>query len=877
MTEDTQSNAPPTAGSAAQRRVMLAWLALAWERLWARLWIVAVLLGVAAIVVLIDVLPSLHWAVHIFIVIAAAVGVGAVAWRRLSDFTWPTRGEARARLETTSPVTHRPLTTVEDTLVAGASAIQEWMWRMHQARARDDLDRLRVKGPAPGVAGRDRFALRAAVILALFVAVLGGWSDLTKRVSRGILPSFGGDTSHVGIKLWITPPAYTNLSPTYVELPTPEGAKQPDVLNIPEGSKALAIITGTPSDTALAFDAAVVPLQKLADETQRGEVDVKPAKRVEIRQGTRVLAGWPAKWIEDKPPQIALPTPPSEASRWKLRIDYKAADDYGIESVTGRMSKAGEGAGEPFDFPVDLPPGAGLDFAQSAQVDLAAHPLAGQKVILQLIVKDYAGKTGTSAKVEAQLPERVFVHPVAKELVKWRKELMAKPKETASQALEAVTRILQHPESFGGEPLVHLTLATTKYRLANEPAADAGKTPADLMWHAAVRIEDGSLVSAERRLADAEQALKEAIERGAPPEEIKRRLAELKQAAAEYAKAKGAKDPKNSFAQSDKSMSDLEKAMDQVRQMSEMGATDAAKEAMQALRDQLEKMRDGGDKQADASKNPDVKKSEELLKEMRELTKKQSDLMNESFDKARKQAQSNKQDGDNQKQASKGGDDKTKQGKGDKQVESKGSDAGIAKAGDPKGDASMLGATGAASNQGDFSGNGEPTPGSPESKEAAASAAKEEALRKKFKEIMDKLEQMGVEKPENTNETEHAMEDARDSVRAAQWKEGAEGMSKAVSKLTQSMAEAEEKLMQQLLDKGLGGIMRSATPGQLRYSPLGSADGRHGEKIIVPTDPDKQGMSQRVRVILDEIRKRAADRTRPEEEQDYLQRLKKQF
>jgi len=36
-------------------------------------------------------------------------------------------------------------------------------------------------------------------------------------------------------------------------------------------------------------------------------------------------------------------------------------------------------------------------------------------------------------------------------------------------------------------------------------------------------------------------------------------------------------------------------------------------------------------------------------------------------------------------------------------------------------------------------------------------------------------------------------------------------------------------------------------------------------------------MAQRVRVILDEIRKRAADRTRPESEQDYLRRLKKQF
>jgi hypothetical protein len=36
-------------------------------------------------------------------------------------------------------------------------------------------------------------------------------------------------------------------------------------------------------------------------------------------------------------------------------------------------------------------------------------------------------------------------------------------------------------------------------------------------------------------------------------------------------------------------------------------------------------------------------------------------------------------------------------------------------------------------------------------------------------------------------------------------------------------------------------------------------------------------MAERVRVILEEIRNRASDRTRPAAEQDYLRRLMKQF
>ena len=83
--------------------------------------------------------------------------------------------------------------------------------------------------------------------------------------------------------------------------------------------------------------------------------------------------------------------------------------------------------------------------------------------------------------------------------------------------------------------------------------------------------------------------------------------------------------------------------------------------------------------------------------------------------------------------------------------------------------------------------------------------------------------------------------------------------------------------MQKLLEKGLGGRL---TPQQaaIRYSPLGARDGRRGgEQVQIPTAPDTEGMAQRVRVILDEIRKRSSDLTRPEAEQDYLRRLKKQF
>ena len=811
-TENTEQNTPPSApevappGAAVQRRLVLAWLALSWERLWSRLWVVGVLFGVFAIVLLTDVLPSLHWVAHMLAILAAAAGTGYLAWRRLRGFAWPTRDEARARLETTSPVMHRPLTTVEDTLVSGANAIQEWMWRLHQARAREDLDRLRVKGPSPGVAARDRFALRAAVVLALFVAVIGGWSDMSNRMWRGVLPMLGGDASNISVKLWITPPAYTNLSPIYVETPLPAGTKPLTTIDIPVGSKALTIVTGTGRDTVLKLDDTTTPLEKLADESERLEMDLKPAKRLEVRQAGRMLAGWDIKTVYDAYPTVAMTQEPSEATRWHFRIDYLVRDDYGVDSVKAVITREDEPGS--LEFPLNMPAGAGNIFTHFSVHDLTSSLWAGERVVVQLVAVDHAGNSSKSEEIEARLPLRTFNNPVAKELVKWRKGIATTPDETIPPALESVTRILQHPEGFGGEPLVHLTLATAKYRMANEPHADASQSVPDLLWHAAVRIEDGNLVNAEQRLAAAEKALREAVERGATPEEIKQKLAELKDAISEYGKALAEKNPdsKSATSKSDKKNSDaaLDEAMDDVSKMSEMGAADAAKQALANLQEQLDAMREGSKKQD--PNDPEVKKAQELMNQMNEAAEEQANLMNDSFDKSK--------------------DGKTNADK---------KDAG------------------------------------------KAAAEKQEAVKKKLDDVKDKLEEMTGESPDAMDDASQNMADAIDQLSQGQWKDAAGSQSKAADKLQQGISEAEDKLLQALMDKGLGGMI-DKSPGMAKYSQLGTRDERRGgEKVNLPTGPDSAGMAQRVRVILDEIRKRSSDLTRPESEQDYLRRLKKQF
>ena len=814
-TENTQENTPQNApegtppGAAVQRRLVLAWLALSWERIWSRLWVVGVLFGLFAIVVLTDVLPTLHWALHALVILAAACGTGYLVWSRLKGFTWPTRGEARARLETTSPVMHRPLTTVEDTLVAGATAIQEWMWRLHQARAREDLDRLRVKGPAPGVAARDRFALRAAVVLALFVAIIGGWKDMSSRLQRGVLPMLGGDTSRIATKLWVTPPAYTNLSPIYVETPLPEGAAPAVALEIPEGSKVLAMVTGTTRDSSLKLDDATTPLEKLADETERVEIDIKPTKRIELRQSTRLLAGWDVTYIRDKTPSVVITDDPVEVARWHLRIPYMVRDDYGADSVKGRITK--EGDPKVYEFPIDMPPGAANIFTFSSLHDLTSNLWAGERVKLSVLATDHAGHVGQSEDTSVTLPERVFNNPVAKELVKWRKGIAYTPDQTIPPALESVTKILQNPKSFGSEMLVQLTLITAKYRMANEPHAEAAESVPDLLWHAAVRIEDGNLVNAEQRVADAEKALKEAVERGATPEEIKRLLKELKEAVAGYGQALAEKSGTDKMSSSkapkgeaDTMDADLDEAMDKVEKLSDMGAEEAAKQALADLQEKLQAMREGaGKKNAD---DADVQKVMALMDQMDDVVKQQSDLTNDSFNMS------------NQKSPA------DSKGKGEK------------------------------------------------------AAQKQEDVRQKLNDVMDQLEQMTGDAGDNLGGADQDMQDAEDALNRGAWKDASAIQSKASDKVLQGAEESAAKLLENLKKRGQGGALEKVKPTEARYSASGTSDERRGgEKVTLPTEPDTTGMAQRVRDILAEIRKRSADLTRPESEQDYLRRLKKQF
>lgn len=846
-------NSANTSPLGIQARLALAWLALAWERIWTRFWIVAICLEIVFIVFMIDVLPDLHWSLHALVLIAAAGGLGWLVKQRFQGFAWPRRDDARVRLETSSAVTHRPLTAVEDSLPPGATAEQRALWRLHQARAQADLERLRVTAPAPGIALRDRFAFRAAVVLVLVVAVIGAWGNIGARMERGLWPVPGNERSLVAVKVWVTPPEYTGRSPVYLETPPPAGSKQPSIIDVPAGSKVLAVVTGTNRPTELQFGETTQPLEQLADASQRGGADLKPSARLEVRQGRRTLAGWDMNWIADEPPAISFAGPPGAAPRWRLRIPYKASDDYGIASVKAHISRVDNAAAAPLEVTLTLPADADKSFSHADFQDLSSHPLAGYRVLLRLIAADKGGQTATSPEVQIVMPERVFTHPVAIHLAQLRKKIMIGEENAIERALTSVTNLLQTPVSFGGDSLVHLTLSTAKGRLSYGTEEEAAREVPDLLWNAAVRIEDGNLVDIEKRLAAAENALREALDRNASPEEIAQLLDELKEAAAEYAKklAENNDGQKNELSKNMK-QEDLSKSMDEVQRMSEMGANEAAKKAMANLQKQLEAMRNNNTKnKPPESQSEQAAKAQEALDALKELTKEQSDLLNKSFDEARKQEAEKSKSDARQQQKQSGSDNQQQQQKND-----------------PHGNQQ--------------SGGKSSTKGQSEDKSAEGNNAAGQAAAKQQDALREKLEQLQQQMKDLTNEANPKMQGAADAMSSASealsaggWQKGADAQGKALSQLEEGMEQASQQLMQSIM-QAAGDQMPSELDTD-NTQPGSRGRSNSSEFVDVPTGPDNAGAAQRVRAILDEIRKRSSDRTRPESEQDYLRRLQKQF
>ena len=825
------------------RRLLLARLSLGMERLTVALWAPLMLVSGFAVVVLFDLLPYLPSILHGLILLGFAVGIAFLMRRDLQDFAWSTALEARHRLETGSTVKHRPLTAWEDNLGYKAGPGQNSLWLAHRLRMRRLIEHLAPPWPAAIVPARDPYAFRSVIALLCFIGVIGAWGDIGPRFVRAVNPALASSTGPMDIKIWLTPPAYTQRPPVLLD---PNSDHEiTETIEVPENTQVLAVVTGTSRATRLVVDNTNLDLIVMDDASLRYEGTLPEGDRLELRQTGQIFGTWSLKSIPDLPPMVSLTDPPGETGRYRSHIRYAAEDDYGVVSVSGLIDRPEDT--RPYaqnwatNFTLSVPPLSPKRFEHQSFHDLTAHPWAGEIVNLTLTATDAANQTAASSVTQFVLPERIFTHPVAATIIRYRKDLIGDP-STAPMAARALGRLMEVPETYGGDFIAHLAMAAARSRLTFQEVSAEMNGIIDLMWRAALRIEDGAFAVAEQALKDAEDALDEAIERGASPEEINRLISRLQRALMEYYQALMEKMPDGKFPLSElgnnmqmMGSEDLAQMMEQLRQLAEMGADNAAREMMSNLRNMLEMLRNAA---LNPMNNPEVEAAQEMMEELKDITQQQSDMLNETFEQARQQSLQRNQDS------------QTRRGRSERWRN--------------------------VPRRNEQSSNNQDQ--SAQSKKQDTAAGEQGELRQRLGDLMGRMAEMTGEISDELGQAEQAMRDAEGALHEGAWRSATDAQAEALANLQNGMQGAAQQLMQALAEQGLAGLI--PMPGQAGqpFGAMGPNLGPdQGEDVELPTEPDTRGLSQKSRAILDEIRKRAGQRLRTREERDYLRRLLEQF
>ncbi len=222
-----------------------------------------------------------------------------------------------------------------------------------------------------------------------------------------------------------------------------------------------------------------------------------------------------------------------------MQLSYKLEDDYGVTEArapirgaasadAGKDAEQGrQQAAQPrplFEAPqfaLVLPNARTRNGVGQTVKDLSEDPYAGADVTLTLTAKDEAGNEGKSEPFNMRLPERLFTKPLARALIEQRR-ILALDANQNGQVYAALDALMIAPEMFTPETGYYLGLHSVARQLEAARTDDQLREVVASLWALAVTIEDGNISDVDKALRAAQDALKQALERGASDEEIKK-------------------------------------------------------------------------------------------------------------------------------------------------------------------------------------------------------------------------------------------------------------------------------------------------------------------------------------------------------------------
>lgn len=487
----------PDAGT--RWRLRLARLALRLEAVWPGLVWLASLVAVFVALALLELparLPAwLHLAVLLAFVVQALVLLHRIS--RSKKVEWLA---AARRLEVDGGLPHRPFQTLIDHPADGDGAL----WERHRQHVLTIIAGARLSWPRSIMAAADPWGVRAGAFLLLAVAVIGAGHDWRTKLHRALvptvtLPRLGPDA----LEVWITPPAYTGLVPRLLR---PGDA----AVMVAKGSTVLAVLAGGWGWAHLRVGGDDVAFTRQDDDGQRVETHIQAGERLSIRQMGREVASWPLRVVADLSPAIEFTSTPEAAERGRLHMAVSASDDYGLVRLWAEFRRLGAPVNEaPLVVELPLPAGRPKQAGSSSWHDLTAHPWAGLPVLVQPLAEDFLGQRGAGEVMALTLPERPFANANARQIIELRRQI-TEDRIHGPGVIGLLDRFSLDPARFNDDVLVFLALRLARHAL-EQPDFSLSEVQ-DLLWNAALRIEDGDLAAAEQRLEESRRALEQGLD-----------------------------------------------------------------------------------------------------------------------------------------------------------------------------------------------------------------------------------------------------------------------------------------------------------------------------------------------------------------------------
>ena len=855
-------------GPAAERLDRLAaraGLAISWEQVWPVAAMLLTLFGFFLTISFLGLwLEAPRWGRMLGVGVFGLLALATLA--RLARFRAPTRAQMLARLDRDSGLPHRPATAMEDQLAnANDDPATRALWELHRARMERAAQALTLRLPSPRLVERDRYALRALALLAVVATAFVAGPEKDARVLAAFDWRTEGALSQ-GYRLdaWLDPPAYTGKPPVILNLRDEAGAKASRKVQAPAGS--IIVVRSSEASSVSVEITGGLEVAKAEESAPKGATAATDTElrwtlrgdgKLVLKRFGSVISSFDLTSVPDRPPVISLKGEAQRNSRGSLTLGYKIEDDYGVTGAQANFAKpsvagkpvTGRTLAEAPKMGLALPAGAGGLGEAETTADLSEHPWAGARVTMTLSAKDEGGNEGLSDPVEITLPQRPFVKPLARALVEQRRNLVLAP-DNKGRVLSSIKALMIAPDQFGVTAGIYLGFHNIANRLTR-----ARKDPdllgvADLMWEMALRIEDGGLSDAERDLRAAQQELRDALNRGAPQDEISKLMDQMRAALdkflnelAQQAQREGRdQEPQSRTDNNTRTVTpqDLQSMLDRIEEMMRNGQMAEAQKMMEQLQKLLENLQSA---QRQRGTDPMAREMNKALDELDQMTRDQQELRDNTF------RNENGKQRRNQAQRQK---DRNQQGK----------------------------QPGQQGQQGDQD-DGDEDQDSAENEGEQSLQQRQEALRQRLDQLQRRMKELGMKGDQSLSDAEGAMKEAEGELG-----KGESGRGRAVDaqgRALEALRKGGQAMAQQMQpgpgeENGPGdpnGPMRQGRAGN--PDPLGreSHDKRDNSRALY--DPLGTPAAQRAQKVLEELRRRLSDPARPREELDYLERLLKRY